>query len=209
MIKLKNIHKNERCFIVGNGPSVNNQDLSHLKKEIIFCSNQYFLNKQITWFPQYYFVEDRNGFEVHLKEINKLTINSIRFFEDIQKNRIDNNKNTYYCKIFRDRDNIKFSLDPNNKIYSGYCVTYFQLQLAFYMGFKYIYLIGIDHSIGHFVSEDIYHKKSQHNELMHNINKKAYIIAKNIFEQNDKYILNSTLGGNLEVFNRVNYESLF
>ena len=53
--KFKDTHRGERCFIVGNGPSIKQQDLSLLKDEIVFCVNQCVRNEQFTAMnPQYY-----------------------------------------------------------------------------------------------------------------------------------------------------------
>ena len=43
--KIKN---NKRIFIVGNGPSINNQNLNLLQNEFTICSNAFFLNRS-TW----------------------------------------------------------------------------------------------------------------------------------------------------------------
>src|SRR6476659_3558999 len=39
----RNIHAGRRCFILGNGPSLNRTDLSLLKDEFTFCSNRFYL----------------------------------------------------------------------------------------------------------------------------------------------------------------------
>ena len=41
---LKDIHKGERCFIIGNGPSLNKLDLSKIKDEYTFGVNAIYLN---------------------------------------------------------------------------------------------------------------------------------------------------------------------
>ena len=38
-----------------------------------------------------------------------------------------------------------FSIDCSDKVYIGYTVTYIMIQMAAYMGFKEIYLLGMDH----------------------------------------------------------------
>src|SRR5512147_1297094 len=40
---LKDIHKGKRAFIIGNGPSLRQTDLSKLKNEITFCMNRFYL----------------------------------------------------------------------------------------------------------------------------------------------------------------------
>ena len=38
--EFKDIHKGQRCFIVGNGPSLNDEDLSLLENEYVFTVNK-------------------------------------------------------------------------------------------------------------------------------------------------------------------------
>ncbi len=40
---LKDIHRGERCFIIGNGPSLKQTDLSRLKDEFTFGMNRFYL----------------------------------------------------------------------------------------------------------------------------------------------------------------------
>src|SRR5512139_2649265 len=43
MAEYYNIHRGERCFIIGNGPSLNDTDLSKLKDEFTFGMNRIYL----------------------------------------------------------------------------------------------------------------------------------------------------------------------
>ena len=43
-IKLKNIHQGERCFILGSGPSIINEDLIPLQNEIVFALNNFYVH---------------------------------------------------------------------------------------------------------------------------------------------------------------------
>lgn len=58
-IELKGIHKNKRCFVIGNGPSVNSQDLTLLKDEIVFMVNRAFLDPRYEIIkPRYHVIVD-------------------------------------------------------------------------------------------------------------------------------------------------------
>jgi hypothetical protein len=58
-IELKDIHKDKRCFVMGNGPSINNQDLTLLKDEIVFMVNRAFLDPRYeTIKPKYHVIVD-------------------------------------------------------------------------------------------------------------------------------------------------------
>jgi len=55
--KFKNIHKGQRCFILGSGPSILTNDLTHLKNEIVMTQNNFHTHKDIkTISPEYHVV---------------------------------------------------------------------------------------------------------------------------------------------------------
>jgi len=57
--ELKDIHKGKRCFVIGNGPSINNQDLTLLKNEIVFMVNRAFLDPRYQIIkPKYHVIVD-------------------------------------------------------------------------------------------------------------------------------------------------------
>ena len=43
LTRLKDIHRGERCFIIGNGPSLKQTDLTRLKNEFSFGTNRIYL----------------------------------------------------------------------------------------------------------------------------------------------------------------------
>ncbi len=43
LAELKDVHKGKRAFIVGNGPSLKQTDLSKLKNEVTFAMNCFYL----------------------------------------------------------------------------------------------------------------------------------------------------------------------
>jgi hypothetical protein len=45
--ELKDRHLGQRCFMVGNGPSILTQDLTLLRNEVVFCFNNFILHEQL------------------------------------------------------------------------------------------------------------------------------------------------------------------
>ena len=45
--ELKNKYLGERCFVIGHGPSINQQDLTKLKNEYAFACNHFYLHRQL------------------------------------------------------------------------------------------------------------------------------------------------------------------
>ena len=63
-----------------------------------------------------------------------------------------------------------FSTDLAEGIYTGYTITYFAIQLAVYMGFKEIFLLGLDlaHREGktHFFGIDFHSQNHENSEFI-------------------------------------------
>ena len=59
LIRYKDKHLGQRCFIIGNGPSLKAKDLDKIKGEFSFGANMiYKIFPETNWRPTYYFVED-------------------------------------------------------------------------------------------------------------------------------------------------------
>jgi hypothetical protein len=156
--ELKNKHKGERCFIIGNGPSLSKMDLSFLKDEITIGSNNiYKLFKKNSLKLDYLVFEDVEQAEIRGAEVSKLndmsiicplhSAHSFSFMNRILFYYIPRVKrgHSYYSEkpIYP-----QFSEDFAAIAHIGYTVTYIIMQLAFHLGFSEIYLIGIDHDYG-------------------------------------------------------------
>ena len=102
-------------------------------------------------------------------------------------------------------------------------VTYVLIQIAVYMGFKEIYLLGVDHSFSRELLPDGSLKINDGviNYFQSNYSKSndtparikhmdlAYMQARMYCELNGIRICNATRGGKLEIFERVDFDKLF
>jgi hypothetical protein len=149
LAQLKDRHLGQRCFIIGNGPSLLVQDLDRLKKEITFASNRIYLAfDQTGWRPTYYTVIDILVAEQYAQTISTLPLkkilsSDIRFAMPFVKDvtwvhSLDN------PTIEDDKVNPLFSHNLRMGAYGGWTVIYLQLQIAFYMGIREVYLLGVD-----------------------------------------------------------------
>ena len=118
-----------------------------------------------------------------------------------------------------------FSEDIAKRIYNSRTVVYTAIQIAVYMGFKEIYLIGVDHhfhtsmnSKGEIIvdqsAKDYFSDK--YNEDKENLyipntdlSTLSFIAAKEYVDSHNVKIYNATRGGKLEVFQRVIFDELF
>ncbi|MFC1714998.1 6-hydroxymethylpterin diphosphokinase MptE-like protein [Candidatus Poribacteria bacterium] len=228
----RNRHKAERVFIMGNGPSLNLCDLRLLKNEITFGVNSIFLNyEKMGFHPTYYVVEDVFVAEDRAEEINAYH-GSVKFFGNYLKYCLLDSDDTLWLNVRFRYDEYPgfphFSRNALRMVWTGGTVTYVCLQLAYYMGFSEVYLIGFDHSYtipsdaqvsgtaimsasddpNHF-HPDYFGKGYRWHDPKVDRMEKAYRRAKEVFESDGRRICNATVGGKLEVFERVDYSSLF
>lgn len=231
---LKNFHSDKkRCFILGNGPSLNKTDLTLLKEEITFGFNAiYLLYNKIGFKTTYYIAVDYLFCEDRAEQINELDGN-IKFFPIERGNVIKRDINTIF--LLQEIPNVYpgFSKDISEHIFGGHTVTYYALQLAYYMGFKKVYLVGMDHNYvlpetyiynktdmgpaeitsmsddpNHF-HPDYFGKGFRYHDPEFLKMEAAHRKAREVFEADGREIYNSTIGGNLETYKRVDYSSLF
>ena len=225
----------DRCFIIGNGPSLNLTDLSVLKNEVTFAVNGFFLKMpDLCWVPTFYVVEDHLVAEDRQKWINEFK-GPTKLFPIYLRYCLEEGEDTIFYN-HRPRpsypDGFDFSTDAAEITYTGCTVTYSCLQLAFYLGFKKIYLIGVDasYNIPQDAQEDegygvgVLDMKSDDPNHFHpdyfgkgfrwhnpQVNKmvEAYKEADRTVHQSGQRIYNATIGGKLEVFQRVSFNTIF
>ncbi len=219
---LKASHRGERCFVIGNGPSLKQTDLSLLRNEITFGMNRIYLA-----FPEmglettYYVAVNQLVLEQCAADISQLAMpkfiscrapRDLTFPEDT---------------IFLNTSGRKpwFSFDPAEVVWEMGTVTNVALQLAYYMGFQQVILIGVDHSFStkgppntevlsegddadHF-SKEYFGKGFRWHLPDLETSELGYRMAKAVFEANHREIVDATVGGKLQVFRKVPYESLF
>ena len=222
--ELKNSYSGQRCFIVGNGPSLTVDDLGKLKDEVCFGSHRiYEIYDKTSWRPNFYCAQDYALIKTSAKDIeNKVTQTKfIGFPKSIRT--IKNLKiqgAIYMCMVSKDFESTlpDFSEDVSKCFYEGYTVTYMCLQIAVYMGFKEIYLLGVDHNYstmidanGNMVKQegikDHFSDKDQVTNLPR-LDKStlAYMSAKKYADSHGIKIYNATRGGKLEVFERIDFD---
>lgn len=229
--KIKNIHEGERCFIVANGPSLQISDLEllHRTGAITFAMNRiYKLFHETSWRPTYYVCEDINIFHESLDEINNVPAEK-KFIPINHKwyHNINVDDALYFWANYdRTKDYPdSFSTNIAKQMDSLGTVTFTCLNIAAYMGFKEIYLLGVDHNYrvtineqGQTVVDDMakdYFCESYDNDIknivVHDMgqNTRAYRKAKKYCDEHGIYIYNATRGGKLEVFPRVDFDALF
>ncbi len=230
-----NRFKGQRCFIVGNGPSLNNHDLSLLEGEYSFAVNSiYYKTRESGFRPTFFVVEDSAVMKENLEEIRSYEA-PFKFFPTIYRDLHPKEPNTFFFDMnrgFYEKTSPnyavpRFSTDATDVLYCGQSVTYINLQLAFFMGFTEVYLIGMD--FDYVIPKS--HKRTGDNILSTTDDPNHY--HKDYFGKGktwkdpklervlmnyrqadiaytavERKIYNATVGGKLEVFDRVDYDKL-
>lgn len=217
--RFKNIYKGKRCFIVGNGPSLKYEDLDKLHNELTFASNRIQkIYDKTSWRPDFYAVYDFEFLHDELSFILNTECKKNKFINICAKTQAENldTEDVYWINCMHqftvdlhDVSKIKFHPEAPSYTADSWTVTYTILQLAIYMGFSEIYLLGIDNYAPgkkHFYSEKKTHKKDK--TYVEGINH-GYMLARKYAEMHNIKIYNASRGGQLEVFERVDFDSLF
>ncbi len=234
--RFHDIHRGQRCFIIGNHPSLDKTDLSLLRNEYTIGVNEIFYRHDNRLFrPTYYVVEDDHLMANHLRRINEINY-AVKFFPNVYADLIHHTKDTFFLPTdfgfclpsHPYYETPRFSRDISQAVHACQTATYLNLQLAYYMGFSKVYLIGVDFS--HIISdntkiggltitsrnddpnrvhpEHLGKGRTRRDPKLRNF-LKVYEYARKIYEQDGREIYNATIGGKLEVFKRVDYYSLF
>jgi hypothetical protein len=221
--KFRDLHKGQRCFIIGNGPSLRQTDLSLLKGEITFGLNRIYLLFPELGFKTTYLVSVNDlVLEQCADEMKPLQIP--KFITWRARQWLRNDPQT----IFLDTDYTgleNFSCDASGRLFEGSTVTYVALQLAYYMGFEEVILVGVDHN---FVTQGpanmaVVSNGDDPNHFSPNYfgkgfkwqlpdlegSERAYQMAKTAYEVAGRRVLDATVGGRLSVFTKTTFDSLF
>jgi hypothetical protein len=233
----RNKYQGRRCFVIGNGPSLNTHDLDLLKDEISFGVNSLFYKFESDGFkPSFFMVEDSHVINDNIEEINKFHPHIHRFFPTTYKSLFSDIKDTsffqmnrgFYEKLSPNYHIPRFSKDFEKRGYCGQSVTMLNLQLAYYMGFTEVYLIGMDFSYNipesalisgndiesteddenHFHPDYFGKGKKWHDPQLEQV-LANYENCKIQYELDGRKIYNATNGGKLEIFPRKDYNEIF
>ncbi len=147
---LKNTHMGRRCVLVGNGPSLTAGDLEAIKNEVTFGCNMIFKSFEFTaWRPDYYFVIDSAYIKNHsteLADVLDMPVFTVAQRLHLWKKRP---KNLMWSYLYKDDRYRPFCNPPKGVDLQKSTVMVLMIEMAVYMGFSEIYLIGVDASNTH------------------------------------------------------------
>lgn len=230
LTNFRNKYSDRRCFIVGNGASLNKTPLELLYDDVSFGMNMISLIFVRTpWRPNFMVITTTALGDDRYRDLIMAGIKASEhsFVWDKFKNDPEINKasNIVFIPVIHteqiDHQDAKNDFWPKTLgrgISKFASTTFAALQLAVYLGFNPIYLVGMDlewrtfkgsKDVNHF-HPDYYKSLSEKRYLESaKAQKRAYEIAKVATDKLGIEVFNATVGGKLEVFPRVEFEGLF
>lgn len=222
--ELKGIHNGERCFITCTGPSLRINDLEKLEHEYTFGVNTIFLAySQTNWRPTYYAIVDgyiaKKYMESYKMDFENFSKRDIFLNSYIRTKKLDK---IHKCHIDF-RNHTKSNLNKNHiyvddnihiHIYDCFTVTNMAINIAVFMGFKEIYIIGADCNFDgaklHFIPNSFDPTSPKKNRYQLSVERSinGYMALKKYAEERGVKIYNATRGGKLEVFERIDFDSI-
>lgn len=226
--KYKGIHSGQTCFFIGNGPSLKAEDLDALSEAgyPTFAFNRiFYIFDKTNWRPTYYISQDEKMLDGCKNEVSALELKhkfipaNLRWYFDIN---IDNAEE-FYLDGDKGAD-FGFSDDISHSVCWASTVMYTAAQFAVYMGFKKIYLIGVDHHfhisrdregnvvVDNSVKDYFTDKYNQDKDKLvipsTDISTDTYVAMKKYCDERGIQVFNATRGGKLEVFPRIDFDKI-
>lgn len=183
--------------------------------------NKIFLGfKKFRIYPKYFVAVNQKVIEQSRNEINKL--NCIRFMPpQVDKNIAKENALSYWIKA--DLPPMGFSTDLALGVHQGWTVTHVGLQIAYYMGFDRVVIVGMDHRYrfqgspndvtvldgpdpNHF-TEDYFQNLEWNNPDLRQ-SEEAYRIARYNYEAAGRSIIDCTIEGECKIFEKCSLEMI-
>jgi hypothetical protein len=218
---MRDRHRGERCFVLGNAPSLNLIDLERLRGETTFGLNRIYLKfEEIGYETDYLVCINRHLLRQFAADFRALE--AVRFLAAGSGERFEPAERLL---VMPTRHAIGFARDPTSRgVHEGGTVTFAALQLAYFMGFAEVVLVGVDHRFrrsgppnrlvtgtghdpDHF--DPAYFGPGVQWQLPDlAASERSYEIAKRAFESDRRRIVDATVGGDLRVFPKADFDQL-
>jgi hypothetical protein len=218
---LRNSHSGEQCVIIGNGPSLKNTDLSRLKNVFSIGMNRFYMAFSDLGFTTSLMLTVNDlVIEQCAADLRSLPIPT--FVSWRGRKHIQPAPNLHY--LYTSYIMPCFNGDATGRLWEGATVTFVAMQLAYFMGFSQVILIGVDHNFttkgtpnttvvstgddpNHF--HPGYFGQGFRWQLPDlETSEIAYHMAKEAYAKDGREILDATVGGTLTVFPKVDFNTI-
>lgn len=220
LIKLKDSLKGKPILIVANGPSLNKTPLS--KFHTIFSIGLNKINlifNKTEWRPDIVITTNSLVAWQHWKSMKDTQIPhylswNARWVMPIRAR--------HFFNFFLNNKDKKFQKDISLSVGAAGSVTYAALQFAYYTGASPVIIVGLDHNFKH-TGSPLDYQKSVGDDVNHfdpnyfadgqfwgipdlEASEIGFEKAKKTFEADGREILDATIDGKLEIFNKISIE---
>jgi len=218
---IENSEKGGTCVLVCNGPSLNKMKLKFLADFTSIGLNKIFLGfEKFNFTPKYYIAVNPKVISQSASEIGKMS--SIKFIGSGGHHLVDEDSSTYHINTAGRLP--RFSTDLRLGAHEGWTVTHVALQVAYFLGFKTVIIIGMDHrysfngapnqslrmngpDVNHFCTSYFSELDWDCPDLARS--EQSYKVARSFFENDGRNIIDATLEGNCDVFEKADYREVF
>jgi len=219
---LKNRHVGQRAVLVCNGPSLSQMDLGFLTKETVIGLNKIYLGlREFRFYPKYLVAVNKKVLQQSVHEIKQMTC--IKFLSNHCPETYQDDALTNVIETHNPQD--YFCTDITKGVHEGWTVTFAALQVAFFLGFKEVVIIGMDHRYkyvgapnqaqiipgedpNHFSNAYFGFGQSWDNPDLER-SEKSYRVANDIYNKNNRRIVDATLDGACTIFEKKDYRTVF
>ena len=237
-------HAGKRCFIIGTGPSINTMDLAPLKDELCIGLNGFYLHELSADIAPHYYLT--SGVSTHplitedaghnwFREMEERTAGSTLLLQYVDRpfvhqHHLFEGRQTHYFHWEVPWGSRQAEIDATQPLFQFTNVAVMALQIALYMGFSEIFLLGLDHdwilrqadrlptSFFRPEMDAVGRAGLTHWDTFNNwgITLRTYCnlwaeyeAVRSYADQRGVKIFNATNGGMLDVFPRVEFSGLF
>ncbi len=217
--RFHNLHRGQRCVIVCNGPSLNSMDLGLLRQEVVIGLNKIHLGlNRFGFYPRYLVAVNAMVAEQSRAEITAMSC--IKFVGARAAPHLLADAFTHHLANMGPPT--VFSEDIAKGVREGGTVTHVALQIAYYMGFTNVVIIGMDHrydftgkphqikhidgpDVNHFAPEYFSGQDWQNPDLARS--ETSYAAARIAFEADGRRIIDATVDGACMVFPKADFRA--
>lgn len=215
--RFRDAYAGEDCFLMGNGPSLNRVDLDALKPFHLIGLNKIQLLLERTPLPLTFHAAI-NALVIRQAAEAFVRLPCPSFLSYVPAREVIPNRGNIHYVLTSCRQVPSFADLNDTPLWEGYTVTFAAMQLAFFMGFQNVYLIGVDHNFvtqgrpneeQRLAGDDLNHFDPRYfaGQSWHLPDlagsEMAYAMARFAFERTGRAILDATIGGKCQIFQKI------